>query len=86
MTTATLNTSGSVATLTVNGRTKLVRQITELAQLSPGRFRGVANNQPFEIEGGVHAGGAANQWFLDAWGTTIRCESFAEAVRVIENN
>ena len=72
----------------VNGRlTMFARRITEVRNVRPGKWEGVANGSKFTIEGGKHAGGASNEWWLDWEGylNNYTCSSAVEALHTIEN-
>ena len=84
----TINLSHNTNELRVNGRLTLFPvRITEVRNVKPGKWEGVANGRSFQIEGGKDAGGSATDWFLNWEGVLdwYKCNSAAEAIRTIEN-
>ena len=60
-------------------------RIETIEQVSKGRWRGIADSQPFEIEGGRAAGGTKNDWFVTCLGMdAIYVKSAVAAVKIIE--
>jgi hypothetical protein len=65
---------------------RVVKTISSIEEVSPGRFEGMAAGFPFVIEGGKAKGGAANEWFL-TWGSLLKdvpCSGPVDAFHLIE--
>lgn len=51
--------------LRVNGKLIAISgRISEIKQVSGGRWEGMANGYPFTILGGRASGGASNEWYV----------------------
>ena len=77
-----------VPSIMVNGRTIFLRRVTEITQTRPGHFAGLADGEPFNIEGGRAAGGTARDWFVAwpvAWAGSINATSLKDAIHLIES-
>ena len=78
---ATLSNKG----LIYKGRTYY--RLSNLKQISPGKYTVKFNNDTYHIDGGLKLGGSANEWFLS--GPEIKeyidCKSVADALRLLDN-
>jgi len=91
MTTINLKTeyNGALSTLSVNGKFITCEpRISEIANVSAGRWEGIASGEPFTITGGRGAGGSSRDWFVQwahlAGEKHIPVSSAVEAVNCIE--
>ena len=84
----TTNHPNDWKSIKVNGRyVCLARRITELRQVSRGRWTGTCQGMPFEIEGGKAAGGTRRDWFVTGygWDRAIDVNSAVEAIKLLES-
>jgi hypothetical protein len=76
-----------MALIKINGRSRFFdTDKIEITQVSNGRWKVTYDRSDFLVIGGVHSGGAANEWFChhplfygDAW---LPCRSMVEAIRL----
>jgi len=84
MSTAPLRADDPQTWVKVNGRKVFVNRITQLHQIGPARWVGVANQRPFEI-----ACESDSQDWLVQWdaisNAALRCRSMVAAIHAIEN-
>jgi len=84
MSTAAIRADDPNTWVSVNGRKVIVNRITQLHQIGPARWVGVANQRPFEIA----CAGDGQDWLVhwDAVSSTaLHCPSMIAAIRTIES-
>ncbi len=75
--------------INVNGRTVFTQRVTKVTKVRPGHYV-IETSQlgQWRLQGGKHAGGAANEWYLDEGENDTRrpmtCRSVCEAINLIE--
>ena len=84
MSTATYQAEDPLTWVKVNGRKVFVNRITQLHQIGPARWVGVASQRPFEIACESNGQDWLVQW--DAISSAaLRCPSIVAAIHTIEN-
>lgn len=75
-------------TVTINGRKQIANRITSITKVKNGKWVGKASGYDFTIFGGLAAGGASNEWFvqwtLDGDHDFIKVASAKAAINHIE--
>ena len=69
----------------VNGRSVFTQRVETITKLKPGRYTLETTLGTWNVEGGCHAGGAHNEWFL--WQgneRAIYCTSLVDAITQID--
>lgn len=70
----------------VNGRTRYFDNLNGLEKVSPSTYIVYRHEVKYRIEGGKHAGGTKNEWFVDTaeWSNPIFCTSLMDALNLLE--
>ena len=70
----------------VNGRSKYFDHLSDFRRVGPGKYTVQHHGVEFQIEGGKHAGGSRNQWFVDTaeWTKPIYTTSVMDSLDLLE--
>ena len=72
----------------INGRNYWFDKIEKIERVGKSKWLAVRYGVEYRIEGGRHAGGSRNEWFLDQremFSNSINCTSLIDALKLIEN-